>query len=81
MQWGDPHAWVATSLTTKGRRNANRTETPGLEQAGVIYHRPRDMNCCCICRLGETDGGGLATARVDGSTIGMALRVRWASGW
>ena len=27
------------------------------------------------------DLGGLATARVDGSTIGIALRVRWASGW
>lgn len=39
------------------------------------------MNCCCICRLGEMLGGGLATARVDGSTIGIALRVRWASGW
>lgn len=39
------------------------------------------MNCCCICRLGETEGGGLATARVEGSTMGMALRVRWASGW
>jgi hypothetical protein len=45
-----------------------------------LYQR-RDMNCCCIWRLGETDGGGLATARVEGSTIGMALRVRWASGW
>jgi hypothetical protein len=39
------------------------------------------MNCCCICRLGETDGGGLETFRVEGSTIGMALRVRWACGW
>jgi hypothetical protein len=45
-----------------------------------LYQR-RDMNCCCICRLGETLGGGLATVRVDGSTMGMALRVRWASGW
>jgi len=39
------------------------------------------MNCCWICLFGETDGGGLAIARVDGSTIGIALRVRWASGW
>lgn len=31
-------------------------------------------------RAGDTDGGGEATARVLGSTIGMALRLRWARG-
>lgn len=38
------------------------------------------MNCCCICRAGDTEGGGLATLRVVGSTMGIALRVRWARG-
>lgn len=47
------------------------------------YQRLRAMYCCCccICLAGETDGGGLATLRVLGSTIGIALRVRCASGW
>lgn len=40
-----------------------------------IYQR-RPMNCCCICLAGETEGGGEATARVEGSTMGIALRVR-----
>jgi len=31
---------------------------------------------CCIWRAGETLCGGLATVRVLGSTMGMALRVR-----
>jgi hypothetical protein len=33
--------------------------------------------CCCTCRPGET----LDAERVDGSTMGMALRVRCAMGW
>jgi hypothetical protein len=38
---------------------------------------------CIICwRAGETEGGGEATLRVEGSTMGMALpALRWASGW
>lgn len=61
----------------------NVIPTPGIAEprACEAYQRRCDMNCCCIWRLGETDGGGLATARVEGSTMGMALRVRWASGW
>ena len=46
---------------------------------GLPYHRRLFMNC--IWRAGDTDGGGDATLRVVGSTMGMALRVRCAIGW
>lgn len=42
---------------------------------GILYHR-RSCIACCIMRAGETDGGGEATARVVGFTIGIALRLR-----
>lgn len=69
---------VATSQQRKTPHDPLNA-TLGLVPAR-LYQR-RGMNCCCICRLGETEGGGLATFRVEGSTMGMALRVRWASGW
>lgn len=67
--------------SSEEERNANR-ERSGRLVRGVYWTQRRAlMYCCCICRAGETDGGGLATERVDGSTIGIALRLRWASGW
>lgn len=58
--------------------NAERSPTaPRARQA----HQRRDTYCCCICRPGDTERGGLATERVLGSTIGIALRLRCASGW
>jgi hypothetical protein len=66
------HAGLATSSASKARRNALGIIRLASCQPGHYQRR----NCCCICRFGETDGGGLATVRVEGSTIGMALRVR-----
>lgn len=48
----------------------------------MTYHGVwRAAKCCCICRAGEMERGGLAAERALGSTMGMALRVRWAMGW
>lgn len=53
-----------------------------ITQSQVPPYQRRGAYCCCIWRPGETDmGTGLATDRVEGSTIGIALRVLWASGW
>lgn len=75
------------SLTrSKGSKVAD-TATPSAVQhrqkhASWIYQRRCCcMWWCCIWRAGETLRGGLATERVDGSTIGIALRVRCAIGW
>lgn len=54
--------------------------SPTAPRGRRAYQR-RETYCCCICRPGETERGGLATKRVLGSTMGMALRVRCASGW
>ena len=88
--WTDPpvgksgripnRSWGSHKSSNEARRNANRIEIAPASCLQGDYQR-RPMNCCWICLFGETDGGGLAIARVDGSTIGIALRVRWASGW
>lgn len=78
IEKGEDESLAATSATTRAPQ-CQPNKRHGLGRARA-YQR-RDMKCWCICRLGDTDGGGLAMFRVDGSTMGMALRVRWASGW
>lgn len=69
---------VPTSLATKNE--AMHPNKQHRSQAGRSDYQRRDAYGCCIL-AGDTERGGLATARVVGSTIGIALRVRCARGW
>ena len=56
-------------------------DTALLQPVQLTAYQRRGTYWCCICRPGETDIGGLATDRVEGSTIGIALRDLCAIGW
>jgi hypothetical protein len=71
---------VDSSSSSSSTARADWSQRKHYEAECCIY-QPRRPYCCCICRPGETLKGGLAAKRVEGSTIGIALRVRCANGW
>ena len=74
--------WPAhVALTCAGAERLARPTTQSayeaLPSSTTIIYAQRRAYCWCTCRPGET----LEAERVDGSTMGIALRVRCAMGW